>query len=126
MLRFNVLTKLWGCGIYTISIHLMLRFNYTVDEIYHILVRFQYILCYGSTVNFLKGLVNFLGFQYILCYGSTEFKTAKSLYVIAFQYILCYGSTLYFLYSRQGRDIISIHLMLRFNIQMNNGLYGVI
>ena len=76
--------------------------------------KFQYILCYGSTLrhsafrsvlqyfntsyvmvqqeNF-DQLINFYVFQYILCYGSTQSNGGDYLVLSRFQYILCYGST---------------------------------
>ena len=54
---------------------------------------FQYILCYGSTAFLRGGYDANSGFQYILCYGSTCIYHPKILNVEIFQYILCYGST---------------------------------
>ena len=39
-----------GCGIYTISIHLMLWFNVEKSESLEQILIFQYILCCGSTI----------------------------------------------------------------------------
>ena len=97
-----------------ISIHLMLRFNKKARWYLEKAIKFQYILCYGSTVfnrNFshrkshfntsyvtvqpnLKPKTNSSKkFQYILCYGSTFKKTIGIRTPQEFQYILCYGST---------------------------------
>ncbi len=54
-------------------------------------------------------------FQYILCYGSTLFISPETQGLIEFQYILCYGSTNAVFGRRIYRCNISIHLMLRFN-----------
>ncbi len=54
------------------------------------------------------------GFQYILCYGSTGIVLFPPFVFLSFQYILCYGSTLLFR-NFLPVDLISIHLMLRFN-----------
>ena len=56
---------------------------------------FQYILCYGSTFFFVQGNIQTLQFQYILCYGSTVDECELDINAFIFQYILCYGSTLF-------------------------------
>ena len=98
-----------------ISIHLMLRFNKKARWYLEKAIKFQYILCYGSTVfnrnfshrksHFNTSYVtvqrsltigvssNLATFQYILCYGSTSISPNFCLSVFRFQYILCYGST---------------------------------
>ena len=75
-----------------ISIHLMLRFN-----------------SYGKS-----GLADWWRFQYILCYGSTLLVLIIIRGLTIFQYILCYGST-WTTGEDYGQEWISIHLMLRFN-----------
>ena len=49
----------------------MLRFNDVVITRETKPVRFQYILCYGSTVAYIQHIFLSNAFQYILCYGST-------------------------------------------------------
>ena len=76
-----------------ISIHPMLRFNpFPKWELLNV-IKFQYILCYGSTYDdsMLHGKSTI--FQYILCYGSTGLIICSSRNNSIFQYILCYGST---------------------------------
>ena len=55
--------------------------------------RFQYILCYGSSINFNSTSLRISTFQYILCYGSSVPAPTMPSTPGAFQYILCYGSS---------------------------------
>ena len=92
MLWFNIKSLKSTKKDSTISIHLMLWFNKKLSRIKDKLLyfntsyvmvqlgkentvvlpkRFQYILCYGSTLRFLKVRFKDFKFQYILCYGST-------------------------------------------------------
>ena len=50
MLRFNYINTTCSFNFIFISIHLMLRFNFDVFFIKFNYARFQYILCYGSTI----------------------------------------------------------------------------
>ena len=115
MLRFNIVGVIGGFFFLSISIHLMLRFNFFA--LFHVQIgqKFQYILCYGST--YFPSSVDFkiLLFQYILCYGSTNLCSQQIQIVPAFQYILCYGSTMVYQFVKITLRI-SIHLMLRFNL----------
>ena len=49
----------------------MLRFNLLILEGFFVEKKFQYILCYGSTVIIRRISIIKGEFQYILCYGST-------------------------------------------------------
>ena len=49
MLRFNFHVQIGQKRLLQISIHLMLRFNIEDFDMDESLIRFQYILCYGST-----------------------------------------------------------------------------
>ena len=65
----------WRCTmVHAISIHLMLWFNQSVATQRNYNFKFQYILCYGSTLFHKKNTGGILKFQYILCYGSTVNK----------------------------------------------------
>ena len=86
-------------------------------------IKFQYILCYGSTGAKDQNGLPIFKFQYILCYGSTQSASKFSLWnlnfntsyvtvqrlmsgieqqVNEFQYILCYGSTTFPLWKLSG------------------------
>ena len=114
MLRFNNLHFVAYNLSFTISIHLMLRFN--IDDLIKDTQSgiFQYILCCGSTTRNWNIYYFLWQFQYILCCGSTSFglkiprSTNISIHLmlrfnepkgdaltqaIVFQYILCCGST---------------------------------
>ena len=79
------LLETWGKScVGRISIHPMLRFN---------------------SLRLIKEHVEFFKFQYILCYGSTIVQLWIYCALQAFQYILCYGSTKYF----NRTSIISFH-----------------
>ena len=82
-----------GIFFYVISIHPMLRFNLTVPNVSGLVLKFQYILCYGSTYLINNNFVGAKKFQYILCYGSTIIPFPIIIIPFLFQYILCYGST---------------------------------
>ena len=71
----------------------MLRFNLQAFLYIVAIVKFQYILCYGSTYKKKRLKPSFYKFQYILCYGSTPKKVFYKIIQKKFQYILCYGST---------------------------------
>ena len=59
-------------GVFLISIHLMLWFNFLDLVKSYLLDSFQYILCCGSTI-FVTSLTRLsILFQYILCCGSTS------------------------------------------------------
>ena len=74
----------------------MLRFNASPSQIDSFKpVEFQYILCYGSTLDSTLEKIFNNSFQYILCYGSTENRISGIPLPAEFQYILCYGSTGY-------------------------------
>ena len=97
-----------------ISIHLMLWFNHSKPIGAKVHIKFQYILCCGSTISVMFRAFRALKFQYILCCGSTLYVHARNMYGIVFQYILCCGSTV-FADNSISKIIISIHLMLWFN-----------
>ena len=93
MLRFNF-TSLYKSKVFLgISIHLMLRFNYgfcrrcnwSLWISIHLMLRF-------NSVSFVR-VAEAGKFQYILCCGSTSCFKNKSGLLILFQYILCCGST---------------------------------
>ena len=93
----------------------MLRFNIITYFSYVVIPKFQYILCYGSTISpFIPSKLLSI-FQYILCYGSTLPFLDKRLfkkYYFNTSYVTVqqvFWSWFYF-YSK-----ISIHPMLRFN-----------
>ena len=116
MLRFNILGGLNNVFSCFISIHLMLRFNKKQNQKRKKFEKFQYILCYGSTLSIhLKKRMqihfntSYVTVQHLL---ATGFKDNQ----LAFQYILCYGSTLIPCTNRAKTIYISIHLMLRFNL----------
>ena len=46
-----------------ISIHPMLRFNFFHIIFVDVLVKFQYILCYGSTTEALQNMVGYINFN---------------------------------------------------------------
>ena len=71
MLRFNFFGGIFYEILFQISIHPMLRFNDFFMENLEKVLKFQYILCYGSTNAHLKKTLIGKRFQYILCYGST-------------------------------------------------------
>ena len=64
----------------------------------------------------------YLRFQYILCCGSTILIQKVWYLLVKFQYILCCGSTLNALNMAAIDKYISIHLMLWFNNCRGNGL----
>ena len=92
MLRFNHHMISLSLKFLEISIHLMLRFNLTVPNVKGFFLRFQYILCCGSTA-YSSDLYRRTGFQYILCCGSTLLWLSNQSFRLLFQYILCCGST---------------------------------
>ena len=59
----------------------------------------------------------FISFQYILCCGSTMPKYARVSMYAQFQYILCCGSTIQLAAYSLSYSLISIHLMLWFNLK---------
>ena len=102
-------------------------------------ILFQYILCCGSTRLAHKCPACLHIFQYILCCGSTTDRVPSSSGAFLFQYILCCGSTLRvltgsasgsyfntsyvvvqhsFIISIKYGVMISIHLMLWFNVAL--------
>ena len=93
MLRFNIPFKKMEGFFYGISIHLMLRFNNYKMLVLFGRQRFQYILCYGSTME---------GFFFMLDenYFNTSYVTVQ---LVSFA-------------RRKQLAEISIHLMLRFNV----------
>ena len=99
-----------------ISIHLMLRFNSWASVWFCPWKKFQYILCYGSTLQGCTALKRVTGFQYILCYGSTYCDNKTWIHSrISIHLMLRFNvSNKHFAYNRSQ---ISIHLMLRFNIK---------
>ena len=99
----------------TISIHLMLWFYTIQTDGKHHGCKFQYISCYGSTIEEDTSNLPLPKFQYISCYGSTAGVHSFIIEEWLFQYISCYGSTRY---SKQIQkcNIISIHLMLWFYV----------
>ena len=76
-----------------ISIHLMLRFNKKARWYLEKAIKFQYILCYGSTVfnrNFSHRKSHFnTSYVTVQQYEGQGVKADDT----RFQYILCYGST---------------------------------
>ena len=136
MLRFNIADSVCRICLIVISIHLMLRFN-SVEQIKAMfLLKFQYILCYGSTRHVSACAHAKTLFQYILCYGSTgrqsdgtmigtNFNTSYvtvqhrllewlGLCLIYFNTSYVTVQPVYEVYYK-GNYMISIHLMLRFN-----------
>ena len=95
----------------------MLRFNAERMTRFMPYIKFQYILCYGSTLRENSKLNSHIRFQYILCYGSTLFCFLVLFGYETFQYILCYGST-GFKACDISATFISIHPMLRFNYNL--------
>ena len=84
---------------------------------------FQYILCYGSTSPPSSGLGLVTSFQYILCYGSTLIHQLEAICARHF-------NTSYVTVQLMGLCLIlplkkiSIHLMLRFNKNINRADYA--
>ena len=97
-----------------ISIHLMLWFNPDFSKSYSVVLGFQYILCYGSTIptffitiliiNFNTSyvmvqphsgagvkLLHFISIHLMLWFNFVKTNSAPKIEI--FQYILCYGST---------------------------------
>ena len=96
-----------------ISIHLMLRFIYAGGGEHSDYPIFQYISCYGLSESLvLKGTQRKI-FQYISCYGLSFRLSCKAFLAWSFQYISCYGLSGWSAIV-QGKELISIHLMLRF------------
>ena len=112
MLRFIITISFPGFDSFRISIHLMLRFifslyakvrNFSNFNTSHVTV---YLRSDGS-------LCLFTGFQYISCYGLSLWVAGYESRRLEFQYISCYGlSTIIRVFCIIS--IISIHLMLRF------------
>ena len=94
----------------------MLRFNSWASVWFCPWKKFQYILCYGSTLQGCTALKRVTGFQYILCYGSTYCDNKTWIHSrISIHLMLRFNvSNKHFAYNRSQ---ISIHLMLRFNIK---------
>ena len=115
MLRFNIPFKKMEGFFYGISIHLMLRFNNYKMLVLFGRQRFQYILCYGSTLILLECKISIGNFN--TSYVTVQRKSKNQLLIFRkisihlmlrfnildpevisgvsrFQYILCYGSTI--------------------------------
>ena len=149
MLRFNFF---WGGDFYVyvrISIHPMLRFNGCDTPLFiRYQNQFQYILCYGSTIQGYGCFYNVKEFQYILCYGSTyrlamsnqNMQNFNTSYVTVQLYLIwiflarpSHFNTSYVTVQRQFGQLginyfhlISIHPMLRFNVVLNCFRYYII
>ena len=87
---------------------------YIFEYYRYVSFRFQYILCYGSTVTIKTGIAS-AEFQYILCYGSTRTSpvTTSVGFNISIHPMLRFNdiST----WNSLPLNQISIHPMLRFN-----------
>ena len=115
----------------------MLRFNFAKRLQASGFDIFQYILCYGSTVLEIAKYSAKGKFQYILCYGSTiirkfifdlrnnfntSYVTVQLTHIVFYNFKLNYFNTSYVTVQRNKavldlyNQIISIHLMLRFNL----------
>ena len=80
----------------SISIHRMFRFyvEYLITQ--SLRPVFQYIVCFGSTLDKNgKSVYKYL-FQYIVCFGSTLKNFSGLGRFFWFQYIVCFGSTVIF------------------------------
>ena len=107
----------------------MLQFFMMILKSREINVRFQYILCYSSSKDYVVDIDQVSIFQYILCYSSSCFCPISSVkkkyfntsYVTVlpvlsdelityytFQYILCYSS------SHLGFDIILVSQLFQY------------
>ena len=76
-----------------ISIHLMLRFNMCNFTTRVRCYKFQYILCYGSTLLKLSVIYKIVKISIHLMLRFNINLPLEQLAEWAFQYILCYGST---------------------------------
>ena len=92
----------------------MLRFNSLLAGKTIGLTIFQYILCYGSTIELNNSVNSNLLFQYILCYGSTLNRQLGWLGLCHFNTSYVTVQQKYYL-GKTGKITISIHPMLRFN-----------
>jgi len=54
--------------------------------------KFQYILCFGSSLHYSFIQIHKDSFQYILCFGSRQAPQIPQQPILLFQYILCFGS----------------------------------
>ena len=94
----------------------MLRFNLYKNKWLNQVIRFQYILCYGSTFLYIVAIVKELS------YFNTSYVTVQPVSSNAFQGCTAYFNTSYVTVQRKtGRPTdnpktISIHPMLRFNL----------
>ena len=94
----------------------MLRFNYGKSKFFFLKSVFQYILCYGSTIQRFIRIRTICTFQYILCYGSTIRKIKIPRRKVNFN--TSYVTVQRFLAARTPLgNHISIHPMLRFNME---------
>ena len=114
MLRFNAHEILKNFIRILISIHPMLRFNSLALKVILYILRFQYILCYGSTdILFIFGIKNRISIHPMLRFNTLIISNLGGKIKISihpmlrfndsadcnapakerFQYILCYGST---------------------------------
>ena len=71
----------------------MLRFFVKRCLVFLYILKFQYILCYGSSRVYYTIEKRYVKFQYILCYGSSQGISDDLFQKAIFQYILCYGSS---------------------------------
>ena len=114
MLRFNKTIQTVEKASESISIHPMLRFNKMLLYLQGGIMKFQYILCYGSTLSlslFFRWINNF----------NTSYVTVQRSRLYFFFMSLEYFNTSYVTVQRRFKrnckciNGISIHPMLRFN-----------
>ena len=114
MLRFNIADSVCRICLIVISIHLMLRFN-SVEQIKAMfLLKFQYILCYGSTGRQSDGTM--IGTNFNTSYVTVQHRLLEWLGLCLIYFNTSYVTVqpVYEVYYK-GNYMISIHLMLRFN-----------
>ena len=93
----------------------MFRFKFPIEDLIEFgILKFQYIICFGSSLMLVMFDYYYKLFQYIICFGSSgvirfsrfyssfisihhmfRFKTSKLSFkkrIILFQYIICFGS----------------------------------
>ena len=81
-------------------------------------IKFQYILCYGSTVFAIYASYAYPNFNtsYVTVQRCSAARASSKRG--RFQYILCYGSTRSQCSAYSRQNSISIHPMLRFNVEL--------
>ena len=107
-----------------VSIHLMLLFIMSDEEIKKQYTEFQYISCYSLSQMKQSDASAFVEFQYISCYSLSLWGPGAPPARQSFQYISCYS-----LSGRSLSDVIpvfvSIHLMLLFIRASTTSLTGL-